>query len=431
MKKVVIIGGGFAGMRAAKTLSSAPVSVTVVDRKNHHTFQPLLYQVATATLSPADIAQPIRAILQKQANTTVLMDEVLSIDPEKRLVHLKNEDVLQFDYLILATGATHSYFGHHEWERYAPGLKTIEDALRIRGRTFSAFEEAERDMVRTNTHKPLNFVVIGGGPTGVEVAGALADTCHVYLRDEFRHIDTTKARVILLEAMPKVLGPYPEDLSASAIKQLKDCGVEVMTNTQVTDVQDSYVMTSGGRIDAAVIIWAAGVQASPLGKSLGFPVDKRGCVIVDEFLNPPHHPEIFVCGDLAHLELDGRLLPGVAQTAMQMGVYAAEQIVRDLANQPRKPFRYFDKGDMATIGRMRAVANIKWPFNAHARGVLAWLSWLIIHIFFLIGLRNRFLVFCQWLWTFTTCQRGAQLITETEIVCDHDPELVDEAPPPR
>lgn len=431
MKKVVIIGGGFAGMRAAKTLSSAPVSVTVVDRKNHHTFQPLLYQVATATLSPADIAQPIRAILQKQANTTVLMDEVLSIDPEKRLVHLKNEDVLQFDYLILATGATHSYFGHHEWERYAPGLKTIEDALRIRGRTFSAFEEAERDMVRTNTHKPLNFVVIGGGPTGVEVAGALADTCHVYLRDEFRHIDTTKARVILLEAMPKVLGPYPEDLSASAIKQLKDCGVEVMTNTQVTDVQDSYVMTSGGRIDAAVIIWAAGVQASPLGKSLGFPVDKRGCVIVDEFLNPPHHPEIFICGDLAHLELNGKLLPGVAQTAMQMGVYAAEQIVRDLANQPRKPFRYFDKGDMATIGRMRAVANIKWPFNAHARGVLAWLSWLIIHIFFLIGLRNRFLVFCQWLWTFTTCQRGAQLITETEIVCDHDPELVDKAPPPR
>jgi NADH:ubiquinone reductase (H+-translocating) len=420
MKKVVIIGGGFAGMRAAKTLSSAPVSVTVVDRKNHHTFQPLLYQVATATLSPADIAQPIRAILQKQANTTVLMDEVLSIDPEKRLVHLKNEDVLQFDYLILATGATHSYFGHHEWERYAPGLKTIEDALRIRGRTFSAFEEAERDMVRTNTHKPLNFVVIGGGPTGVEVAGALADTCHVYLRDEFRHIDTTKARVILLEAMPKVLGPYPEDLSASAIKQLKDCGVEVMTNTQVTDVQDSYVMTSSGRIAAAVIIWAAGVQASPLGKSLGFPVDKRGCVIVDEFLNPPHHPEIFICGDLAHLELNGKLLPGVAQTAMQMGVYAAEQIVRDLANQPRKPFRYFDKGDMATIGRMRAVANIKWPFNAHARGVLAWLSWLIIHIFFLIGLRNRFLVFCQWLWTFTTCQRGAQLITETEIVCDHD-----------
>jgi len=430
MKKVVIIGGGFAGMRAAKTLSSAPVSVTVVDRKNHHTFQPLLYQVATATLSPADIAQPIRAILQKQANTTVLMDEVLSIDPEKRLVHLKNEDVLQFDYLILATGATHSYFGHHEWERYAPGLKTIEDALRIRGRTFSAFEEAERDMVRTNTHKPLNFVVIGGGPTGVEVAGALADTCHVYLRDEFRHIDTTKARVILLEAMPKVLGPYPEDLSASAIKQLKDCGVEVMTNTQVTDVQDSYVMTSSGRIDAAVIIWAAGVQASPLGKSLGFPVDKRGCVIVDEFLNPPHHPETFICGDLAHLELNGKLLPGVAQTAMQMGVYAAEQIVRDLANQPRKPFRYFDKGDMATIGRMRAVANIKWPFNAHARGVLAWLSWLIIHIFFLIGLRNRFLVFCQWLWTFTTCQRGAQLITETEIVCDHDPGLVDEAPPP-
>lgn len=429
MKNVVIIGGGFAGMRAAQALSSAPVSVTVVDRKNHHTFQPLLYQVATATLSPADIAQPIRAILQKQKNATVLMDEVVSIDTEKRLVHLKSEDALQFDYLILATGATHSYFGHQEWERFAPGLKTIEDALRIRGRTFSAFEEAERDMIRTNSHKPLNFVVIGGGPTGVEVAGALADTCHVYLRGEFRRIDTTKARVILLEAMPKVLGPYPDDLSASAIKQLKECGVEVMTNTQVTDVQDSYVMTSSGRIDAAVIIWAAGVQASPLGKSLGFPVDRRGCVIVDEFLNPPQHPEIFVCGDLAHLELGGKLLPGVAQTAMQMGVYAAEQIIRDLASQPRKPFRYFDKGDMATIGRMRAVANIKWPFSAHARGVLAWLSWLIIHIFFLIGLRNRFLVFCQWLWTFTTCQRGAQLITETEIVCAHDPATVDEVLP--
>jgi len=423
MKNVVIIGGGFAGIRAAKTLSSVPVSISLIDRKNHHTFQPLLYQVATATLSPADIAQPIRAILQKQKNTCVIMDEVTSIDPEGKKVHLKSETILPYDYLVLATGATHSYFGHHEWEQFAPGLKTIEDALQIRGRTFSAFEEAERDMVRTNTHKPLNFVVIGAGPTGVEVAGALADTCHVYLRDEFRHIDTTKARVILLEAMPKILGPYPEDLSASAFQQLKDCGVEIMTNTQVTDVQDSYVMTSAGRIDAAVIIWAAGVQASPLGKDLGFPVDRRGCVMVDQFLNPPGHPEIFICGDLAHFEQDGKPLPGVAQTAMQMGIHAAEQIKLDMQNKTRTPFRYFDKGDMATIGRMRAVANIKWPFRAHAHGFAAWVSWLIIHIFFLIGLRNRFLVFWQWIWTFSSCQRGAQLITDVEIMCEHEAQL--------
>lgn len=420
MKNVVIIGGGFAGIRAAKALGSSPVSVFLVDRKNHHTFQPLLYQVATATLSPADIAQPIRAILQKQKNTCVIMDEVTSIDIENKKVHLKNEAALPYDYLILATGATHSYFGHNEWEQFAPGLKTIEDALRLRGRIFSVFEEAEREMVRTNTHKPLNFVVIGGGPTGVEVAGALADTCHVYLRDEFRHIDTTKARVILLEAMPKVLGPYPDDLSASAFQQLKECGVEIMTNTQVTDVQESYVMTSAGRIDAAVIIWAAGVQASPLGKDLGFPVDRRGCVMVDQFLNPPNHPEIFICGDLAHFEQDGKPLPGVAQTAMQMGVHAAEVIKSDLDNKSRKPFKYFDKGDMATIGRMRAVANIRWPFHAHARGFAAWVSWLIIHIFFLIGLRNRFLVFWQWIWTFSSCQRGAQLITDNEVLCKHE-----------
>ncbi|HEY9730272.1 MAG TPA: NAD(P)/FAD-dependent oxidoreductase [Drouetiella sp.] len=423
MKNVVIIGGGFAGIRAAKALSSASVKVSLVDRKNHHTFQPLLYQVATATLSPADIAQPIRAILQNQKNVCVIMDEVTSIEPDERLVYLKDDNVLPYDYLILATGATHSYFGHNEWEKFAPGLKTIEDALRIRGRTFSAFEEAERDMVRTGKHKPLNFVVIGGGPTGVEVAGAIADTCRVYLRGEFRHIDTTKARVILLEAMPKVLGPYPQDLSASASQQLIDCGVEVMTGTQVTDVQDSYVMTSAGKIDAAVIIWAAGVQASPLGKALGFPTDKRGCVIVDQFLNPPGHPEFFICGDLAHFEQDGKQLPGVAQTAMQMGVHAAELIKLDLEGKVRRPFKYFDKGDMATIGRMRAVANIRWPFYAHAKGFAAWLSWLIIHIFFLIGLRNRFLVFWQWIWTFSSRQRGAQLITDVETYCEHETNL--------
>lgn len=414
MTNVVIIGGGFAGIRAAKTLADAPVSISVIDRKNHHTFQPLLYQVATATLSPADIAQPIRAILQKQTNTCVVMDEVISIDKETKQVYLKNEHVLSYDYLILATGATHSYFGHGEWERFAPGLKTIEDALVIRGRTLRAFEDAEREMFRTNTHKPLNFVVIGGGPTGVELAGAIADSCRVYLRDEFRHIDTTKARVILIEALGKVLGPYPDDLSSSALTQLKELGVEVMINTQVTDVQKDYVMTNAGRIDAAVIIWAAGVQASPLGKKLDVPLDKRGCVLVDQYMNPPGHPEIFVCGDLAHFEQDGRQLPGVAQTAMQMGVHAAELIKLDLAKQPRTPFRFFDKGDMATIGRMRAVANIKWPFKAHARGFAAWTSWLIIHIFFLIGLRHRFLVFWQWVWTFQSRQRGAQLITEVE-----------------
>jgi NADH:ubiquinone reductase (H+-translocating) len=418
MKKVVVIGGGFAGIRAAKALSDPSLSITVIDRKNHHTFQPLLYQVATATLSPADIAQPIRAILQDQKNACVIMDEVISVDVGERTVQLKDSTVLPYDYLVLATGATHSYFGHHEWEKYAPGLKTIEDALQIRCRTLMAFEEAELDMIRANAHKPLNFVVIGAGPTGVELAGALADTCRIYLKDEFRQIDTTKARVILVEAMSKVLGPYPDDLSRSAHKQLAECGVEILLNTQVTDVQEDYVMTSQGRIDAAVIIWAAGVQASSLGQALGVPLNKRGCVIVDDKLNPPGHPEIFVCGDLAHCEQDGKPLPGVAQTAMQMGVYAAEQIKLDLVGKPRTSFHFFDKGDMATIGRMRAVANIKWPFKAHASGFAAWSSWLIIHIFFLIGLRHRFLVFWQWVWTFQSRQRGVQLITDMEIQGD-------------
>ncbi len=416
MHKVVIVGGGFAGIRAAKGLAHLPVAVTIIDRKNHHTFQPLLYQVATATLPPSSIAQPIRVILQNQKNTTILLEEVVAIDVTQKQVRLSNSSVVPYDYLIIASGASHSYFGHPEWEEFAPGLKTIEDALQIRRRVLLAFEKAEAEMAKSNTHQPLNFVIIGAGPTGVELAGAIADTCRLYLPKEYRHINTKTARIILLEALPNVLGAYPEDLSASAVKQLKECGVEVMTNTKVLDIHESVVMTSAGKLDAAVIVWAAGVQASPLGKLIGATLDRRGCVLVDEYLNPPGHKEIFVCGDLAHVEEHGRQIPGVAQSAMQMGTYCAQTIESDLHKNSRRAFTYKDKGDMATIGRMRAIANIKWPFRAHASGTLAWLSWLLIHIFFLNGLRSRFLVFWEWAWTLFSTQRGAQIITDMKII---------------
>ena len=409
--RVVIVGAGFGGLHAARALRHLPVDITVIDRKNHHTFQPLLYQVALAVLSPADIAQPIRTILRRQSNTEVLMDQVSSIDVQNRSLGLASGARFAYDYLVVATGSTHSYFGHDDWAPVAPGLKTIEDAIEIRRRVLLAFELAERQMQEHGWHPPLNFVVIGGGPTGVELAGAISDIAKLYMRHDFRHIDPTKARVMLIDNGPRVLAAYPEDLSARAERELFKLGVEVHTKTHVTAVGPGWVEANDQHIDAAVVLWAAGVQGSPLGKMLGAPTDKRGCVLVDDNLNPPGLPEIFVIGDLTHFEQDGKQVPGVAQPAMQMGDHIGKMIGADLARQRRPPFRYFDKGDMATIGRLAAVAKVEWPFKAHLSGFPAWITWIVVHIFFLIGFRNRVAVMSQWVWTYFTFTRGARLIT--------------------
>lgn len=408
--RVLLIGGGFAGTHAAKALAKLPVDVTVVDRRNHFTFQPLLYQVGLAVLSPADIASPIRSILRDSTNTEVLMDDAVSFDLEHRRARFLSGAEIAYDYLMLATGATHSYFGHDQWEPLAPGLKTIEDAIEIRRRVLLAFELAEREMLETGSHHPLNFVVIGGGPTGVELAGAICDITRRYMRRDFRHIDPTSARVILIEGEKHVLSNYPQELSIKAEEQLKSLGVEVHGGLRVTDVQPGYVIAGDRRIDAAVTLWAAGVQASPLGKLLGVPTDKRGCVLVNATLNPQGHSEIFVCGDLAHFEQDGHQVPGVAQPAMQMGDHVARMIEADLNHHPRKPFRYFDKGDMATIGRLAAVAKVEWPFKARWSGFPAWIAWPVVHIYFLIGFRNRLAVLSQWIWSYFTFTSGVRII---------------------
>jgi NADH dehydrogenase len=420
-KRVVILGGGFGGINAVTGLGKLPVDVTLVDRRNHYLFQPLLYQVALAVLSPADIAQPIRAIARNHPNVDVLMDEAVGFDVAQRRVHLKTGVELEYDYLIVATGSTHSYFGKEEWAKLAPGLKTVEDATEIRRRVLLAFELAERQMMETGTHPALNFVIIGGGPTGVELAGAISDIARLYMVRDFRHIDPSMAKVLILEGGPNILTAYPTDLQQKAIEQLGELGVMVRTGAHVSDVQPGYVMVGEERIDAVVTLWAAGVQASPLGKMLGAETDKRGAVFVDGHLNPPGHPEIFICGDLAHFEQDGKQVPGVAQPAMQMGTYAAKRIGRLVAadsgsdgSGKNEEFRYFDKGDMATIGRKAAVAKIEWPFKAHWSGFPAWMTWLVVHIFFLIGFRNRLGVFRQWAWTYLTFKDGARLITGSQ-----------------
>jgi NADH dehydrogenase len=408
--RVMIIGGGFAGTHAAKALAKLPVDVTLVDRRNHFTFQPLLYQVGLAVLSPADIASPLRTMMRGSTNTQVLMDEAVAFDLPNRRVQFRSGAAISYDYLMLATGATHSYFGHDAWEPLAPGLKTIEDAIEIRRRVLLAFELAEREMLESGSHPPLNFVVIGGGPTGVELAGAISDITRHFMRHDFRHIDPTKSRVILIEGEKHVLSVYPEELSIKAEEQLKALGVEVHTGLRVTNVEPGYVVAGDQRIQAAVTLWAAGVQASPLGKLLGAPTDKRGCVFVNSTLNSEGHPEIFICGDLAHFEQDGHQVPGVAQPAMQMGDHVARMIEADLNHQPRRPFRYFDKGDMATIGRLSAVAKVEWPFKARWSGFLAWITWLVVHIYFLIGFRNRLAVLSQWIWSYFTFTYGVRLI---------------------
>lgn len=410
----MIVGAGFAGLTAARRIARFPVQVTVVDRKNHHTFQPLLYQVATAGLSPGEIAAPIRWILRAYSNIEVLLEEVVDFKLDQKKVITK-EQFLDYDFLIIASGATHAYFGHQEWEPLAPGLKTIEDALEIRRRVLLAFELAERQNEPQNktadgqNGSPLQFVVIGGGPTGVELAGTLAEIARHAMNREFRNIDPKQTRILLIEGSPRVLGAYSEDLSRKAEAQLRRLGVEVRTSHVVTRIEPGAVWVGGERIPAPVVLWAAGVAASPLGRKLGAPVDRAGRVLVQPDLSIPGHREVFVLGDLAALQDEnGKMLPGVAPVAIQQGDWVAETIGRDLENQPRRNFRYHDKGSLATIGRAAAVAQFgKFELS----GYFAWLAWLFVHILFLIGFRNRLLVMIQWAWSYLTYERGARLIT--------------------
>jgi NADH:ubiquinone reductase (H+-translocating) len=439
--RVVIVGAGFGGLAAAQALAHAPVSITVIDRKNFHTFQPLLYQVATAGLSPGEIAEPIRSILHRAKNVEVLMADVTGFDLERRAVETADQQ-MPYDSLIVAAGASHAYFGHEEWEAFAPGLKTIEDAIEIRRRVLLAFELAERRANAGESSEALNFVVVGGGPTGVELAGTLAEICRHALAHDFRHVDPRRARIVLLEGGPHVLPTYPEDLSRSAVQQLQHLGVEVRTSTMVTGIAPGVVCIGDTRLNAAVVLWAAGVSASPLGKKLGVPTDRAGRVLVEADLSLPGHSEIFVIGDLAALkDSSGKLLPGVAPVAMQEGRFVAKLIAKEAKSgarshervaplaslSPQKgaktqsvaethshpAFHYHDKGSLATIGRSAAIAQFG---KIHISGFLAWLSWLFVHIFFLIGFQNRVLVLIQWAWSYFTYERGARLITGSAVL---------------
>jgi len=407
---VLILGGGFAGLYAAKTLGDAPVRVTVVDRRNHHLFQPMLYQVATAGLNPSDIASPIRSILRAADNTEVLLADVASIDVGARQVRFTDGGAASYDYLIVATGARHSYFGHDEWEPLAPGLKSLEDALEIRRRVLLAFERAEREPDPIRRHAYLTFVIVGGGPTGVEMAGAVAEIRRYALRRDFRRIDPGEATVMLLEGGPRVLPSYPESLSDEAKLELRRLGVEVRTETMVTDIRPGWVHAAGWTIPTRTVVWAAGNTASPILKSLGAPLDRMGRAIVEPDCTIPGHPEVFVLGDAAAFNhQEGGTLPGICPVAIQMGEYTARVIEGDLAGRPRRAFSYWDKGQLAVIGRGQAVADI---WKLHFGGLLAWLIWIFVHVFFLIGFRNRVLVLLQWAWSYVTYSRGARLITE-------------------
>ena len=405
---IVIVGGGFGGLYAALALRRAPVRITLIDRRNHHLFQPLLYQVATAGLNPSDIAAPIRSILRRQRNVSVILAEAASIDVQGKRVVLTDGD-LGYDYLILATGATHSYFGHEEWRPHAPGLKSIEDALDIRRRIFLAYEAAERESDEARRCAWMTFVIIGAGPTGVEMAGALAEISRHALAHDFRRIDPQLARILLVEGLPQILPSYPPALAERARCQLVRLGVEVRTGARVTAIDAQGVALGDERIDAKTVIWAAGVQASPLARALGVPLDRVGRVLVNRDLTVPGHPEIFVIGDLAALEQDGALIPGVSPAAMQEGRHAAENIGRALRGQPALSFRYWDRGSFATIGRGAAVGQVFGGLRLS--GFVAWLAWVVIHIIFLIGFRNRLLVMVNWIYSYVTLQRGSRLIT--------------------
>jgi len=406
--QIIVVGGGFGGLYAARALAHLRVKLTVLDRKNHHTFQPLLYQVATAGLSPGDISAPIRWVLRDAVNTEVLLAYVTGFDLDRREV-VAQDLRLPYDYLVVAAGATHAYFGHPEWESVAPGLKTLEDALEIRNRVLLAFEVAERQAAVVGQHAPLTFVVVGGGPTGVELAGTLAEITRTALAHDFRAIDPKRTRIVLIEGGPRVLPAYPEDLSADAQRQLEKLGVDVLTSAMVTGVEPQAVRMGDKVLSATVTLWAAGVAASPLGRVLGAPVDRVGRVFVQPDLSIPGHPEVFVIGDLAAFRTeDGKVLPGVAPVAIQQGKAVARNIEHDLTGQRREAFHYLDKGSLATIGRAAAVAQFG---KIHLSGFLAWLAWLFVHIFFLIGFRNRFVVMFQWAWSYFTFERGVRLIT--------------------
>ncbi len=405
---VVIVGAGFGGLAAARALRRAPLRITIVDRSNHHLFQPLLYQVATAALSPADIASPIRRIFRGQANVAVMLADATAVDVPAKRVILADGSV-DYDILILATGATHSYFGHDAWSLHAPGLKSLKDALLIRQRVLMAFEVAEREPDPVKRRAWMTFVIVGAGPTGVELAGTLAEVTRQTLARDFRHINTASARVILIEASATVLGAYPPDLSDAARSQLEKLGVAVWTGVEVTGIDGQGVTIGQERIDARTVLWAAGVAASPLAKSLGVPLDRAGRVMVEPDLTIPGRDDVYVIGDLARLEQDGALVPGVAPAAMQEGRHAAVNIIRSLGGQERVVFRYVDKGMLATIGRGAAVARIG---RFKTSGLIAWLLWLFVHILFLIGFRNRLVVMIQWAWSYITFDRGARLITE-------------------
>jgi NADH dehydrogenase len=413
---VVILGGGFAGLYAAKALRRAPVRLTVVDRRNHHLFQPMLYQVATAALNPGDIASPIRSILRKSKNTEVLLAEAAGIDVDARQVRFTDGTAQSYDYLIVATGAHHSYFGHDEWEPLAPGLKNLEDALEIRRRVLLAFECAEREADTVRRHALLTFVIVGGGATGVEMAGAVAEIRRYALRRDFRHIDPTEATVLLLEGGPRLLPTYPSSLSDKAKQKLRRLGVEVRTETFVTDIRPGSVAAAGWVIPTQTVIWAAGNTVSPLLRDFHAPLDPVGRVIVEPDCTIPGHPEVFVLGDAAAFNHQkGGTLPGICPVAIQMGEYAAGVIRGEVAGRPRLPFKYWDKGQLAVIGRGQAVADI-WKLRFG--GFFAWLTWIFVHIFFLIGFRNRVLVLLEWAWSYFTYSRGARLITgERELPC--------------
>lgn len=408
-KKIVIIGGGFGGLWAAKALANKPVDVTLIDRKNHHVFQPLLYQVATAVLSPGEIAQPIRRILHKAENIKVILGEVTAFDKANNQVELADGSQIAYDYLIVAAGARHSYFGNDRWETCAPGLKTLEDAVEIRSRVLLAFELSERHAYLTGEQRELNFVVVGGGPTGVELAGAIADIARQALAKDFKAIDTRSARVLLFEGSDRVLGTFASDLSESAKSQLEQIGVEVRLNSFVTGIAPGRVKVGEDWIDCDVVLWATGVAASPLGKALGVETDKAGRVIVEKDLSIKGFANIFVIGDMAFLLQDnGEPVPGVSPAAMQMGAATATNILRDLRNEPREDFRYVNKGTMATIGRKKAIAHLA---GMKFKGFIAWMMWLFLHVFFLIGFRNRLAVMLDWFWAYLTRERSARLIT--------------------
>jgi NADH dehydrogenase len=404
---VVILGGGFAGLQAARALARARVRVTLVDRRNHHLFQPLLYQVATASLSPADIASPIRSVLRKQKNVQVWLGDVEDIGTAARTVLLQ-DGALTYDYLVVATGVAHAYFGHPEWEACAPGLKTVDDAVEMRRRFLTAFEAAEREADPEARRRLLTFVIVGAGPTGVELAGAMVEIARQVMPTDFRAVDTSSARVLLLEGAPRVLPSYHEDSSGRAQRQLEALGVEVRTGAFVTDIGPDRVRVGDEEIAAGNVFWAAGVAASPVGAALGVPLDRSGRVHVGPDCSIPGHPEVFVIGDLASFEQNGDPIPGVAPAAMQMGRYVGRAIASDLKGGERKPFHYVDKGALSTIGRAAAVAEFG---RLHISGLPAWLVWVGVHIMYLIGFRNRILVMIQWAWAWLFYQRGIRLIT--------------------